>query len=264
MTTWCQHERMQVASDYLRRTAESPGVRALKEHALDSLALTSGSRVLDVGCGPAIDTIAMARRVGVTGSVVGVDSDPWMVEEANRLAVDGGIGACTRHVVGDATSLAFGEGQFDACFCERVLQHLTWTDAGKAAQEMVRVLRPGGRLAVVDTDWATLSVASANPWLERRIAREHTLQFRNPFSGRSLLGVFRSIGFPEAAVEPFDAQLTAEAVEFLLTPSVRAGVAAGRISPFEAQQWFSEMALGREYGTFFAHVAMVLLVGRKT
>jgi len=130
-----------VDSGYLKRTAESPAVRRIKTQALQSLQLSPANRVLDVGCGPAVDTIEMARLVGPTGAVLGIDGDPAMVDEANRAAIAAGVGAFTRHVIGDAAALSFAANEFDACFSERVLQHLSWADASRAAREMVRVIR---------------------------------------------------------------------------------------------------------------------------
>lgn len=249
--------------EYLKRTADSSAVRRIKTRALETLGLAAGTRVVDIGCGPAIDTVEMARLVGPTGFVLGIDGDPVMVDQANQTAIREGVGAFTRHILGDATALAQRSGDFDACFCERVLQHLSWVDVGRAAREIVRVVRSRGRIAVIDTDWATLSVGSGNPLLERRIIREHALRFPNPFSGRYLLLAFRTAGLDNINIETFNLQLSFEAVEFLLRPAIEGGIASGRISAFEAGRWFLELYAARDYGVFFAHVGIVLLTGGK-
>src|SRR5688500_11017708 len=111
--------------EYLKRTADSSVVQGIKTHALESLGLVAGSRVIDIGCGPAIDTVKMERLVGTTGFVLGIDGDPLMVDQANQIAALEGVGAFTHHILGDAAALKQSSGDFDACFCERVLQHLS-------------------------------------------------------------------------------------------------------------------------------------------
>lgn len=252
-----------IDSNYLKRTAESPQIRALKNRCYELLRLEPGSSVIDVGCGPAIDTILLAERVGPSGEVVGIDADATMIQEANTIALSEGVGAWTKHMVGDATSLMFADNKFDACFSERLLQHLTWPNARKAVDEMYRVVRPKGTLVVVDTDWATFSISALDPWLERRIIQEHILGFAQPFSGRHLLGLFRSAGAVDISTELFDLQLTPEAVEFLLAPTLERSVGMGRIDIRDADRWYHDLRASKDYGLFFAHLSMVLVTGRK-
>ena len=56
--------------------------------------------------------------------------------------------------IGDAEALPLPDGLVDACRCERALQWVP--DADQALAEMLRVLRPGGRLSIIDTDWRSL------------------------------------------------------------------------------------------------------------
>ena len=70
---------------YLDKVSASTHGHRYKQLALELLALQSGHCVLDVGCGPGDDVVAMAERVGPTGRAVGIDSHDLMVEEARRL-----------------------------------------------------------------------------------------------------------------------------------------------------------------------------------
>jgi ubiquinone/menaquinone biosynthesis C-methylase UbiE len=253
-----------IDTTYLKLTAQTPAIRAIKARAYELLGLRAGNHAVDIGCGPAIDTIPMAQLVGPTGLVLGIDNDPQMVKEANRSAIREGVGAFTRHVVCDATDTTLPSGAVDACFCERVLQHVSWIEARKVASEIMRIVRQGGHVAVIDTDWATLSIAAEDPWLERRIVQEHVLGFLNPFSGRHLPALFRTNGLVDMSIETFDLQLAFESLEFLLGPTLQRGMAAGRIGAYEAQRWSQGLRGAREYGIFFAHVSMVLVAGRKS
>jgi ubiquinone/menaquinone biosynthesis C-methylase UbiE len=253
-----------IDESYLWLTAQTPAVRAIKDRAYERLALKEGSRVVDVGCGPGIDTIELARRVGGTGFVVGVDADAAMVEAADRAAAREGVGTFTRHVVANSTALPLATGEADACVSERLLQHLPWTHAGRTAGEMMRVVRAGGAVVVTDTDWATLSIAAEDPWLERRVVREHALTFPNPFSGRYLASLFIASGLTDMSTETFDVQLSFLSLEFLLRPALASAVAGGRIGSEEARRWWYGMRALDDYGQFFAHVSMVQVAGRST
>jgi len=252
---------MKVDPDYLLRTAESPGIRGLKARAHERLGLHEGDHVVDVGCGPAIDTLALARRVGPAGRVSGFDADPEMVARANRLANEEGLGTFTRHEVADATALPLPSGAAAACYSERLLQHLPWPASEAAVQEFARVVRPGGRVVVVDTDWGTLSIAAPDPALERRVVQQHWLAFANPFAGRYLTTLMTRAGLQDVAAESVSMQLPAESLAFLLGPTLHAAVGAGRLHALEAQRWWAGLRAVRVQGPWFAHLGMVLASG---
>src|SRR5712692_6847571 len=85
-----------------------------KKASYELLRLAPGHRVLDVGCGPATDTISLGRLVGPSGEVVGVDYDAEMIDEANRRAEVAGVGAWVQHRQADAAGLPFASNVFDA------------------------------------------------------------------------------------------------------------------------------------------------------
>lgn len=107
---------------------------------VDLAAVTAGDRVLDVACGTGVAARAAADRVGPTGSVVGVDINPAMLEVAARLRPD------IEWREGDAVALPFDSGVFDAVLCQSAL--FFFPDVPAAVAEMGRVLRPGGVLAL--------------------------------------------------------------------------------------------------------------------
>src|SRR5262249_8230525 len=133
------------------------------------LDLAPGHRVLDLGCGPATDTLALGRLVGESGEVVGIDHDAEMVAEATRRAAAAGLDAWVKHRQAEATRRPLESEVFDAARSERVLQHLL--DPEGALAEMVRVTKPGRPIVVSDPDWGTLSIDTPEVELERRLAR---------------------------------------------------------------------------------------------
>jgi ubiquinone/menaquinone biosynthesis C-methylase UbiE len=133
---------------FLDEANKLPDVIAFKPIILSGLKLTGGERVVDLGCGLGDDTFEIARLVGTQGRAVGVDVSENMILEARRRASERGSAAVFE--VGDAQALRFGDATFDACRTERMLMHVP--EAERAFAEMVRVIRPGGRLSVFDFD----------------------------------------------------------------------------------------------------------------
>jgi SAM-dependent methyltransferase len=133
-------------------TATWPAVRQLRAHERERLALQTGDRLLDVGCGLGEAAVALAPQVGPDGEVVGLDVSDTMLDVARGRAAD--LGLPIRFRVGDALALDEPSASFDACRSERMLQWVP--DMRRAVAEMVRVLRPGGRLSLIDSDWRTL------------------------------------------------------------------------------------------------------------
>src|SRR5579885_1400665 len=91
------------SSSYLHPAAEH--LKRSKERTYSWMHLQPGYSALDVGCGPGIDTIALAQHVGPIGRVVGVDHNPDMIAEATRKAEQAGCAPWCHHLQADATSL---------------------------------------------------------------------------------------------------------------------------------------------------------------
>jgi SAM-dependent methyltransferase len=119
-----------------------------------------------VGFGTGDDLLELASIVGPTGRAVGVDTSEQFV---SRLRAREQPGVEAR--VADARSLPFGEGEFDAVRADRVLQHVG--DPGRAVVEMLRVLRPGGRIYLGDTDWGGLMVDAGAATASGDRVRDH-------------------------------------------------------------------------------------------
>jgi ubiquinone/menaquinone biosynthesis C-methylase UbiE len=111
---------------------------------LDTAALASGMRVLDVACGTGIVARLAAPRVGPTGWVVGVDTNEAMLAVARARPAP--VGAKVEWRQGEATKLPFPDEQFDRVLCQHGLQYIP--DRTAALREMKRLLAPGGRLGL--------------------------------------------------------------------------------------------------------------------
>jgi SAM-dependent methyltransferase len=125
--------------------------------AMDKAAIRSGERALDVGCGCGDTTLELARRVGPTGFVVGLDVSAPMLAEATTRAHDAGS-SNARFSNSDAQTHRFSSGAFDVAFSRFGV--MFFADPARAFANLGRALRPGGRFAFVC--WQALD---RNPWM---------------------------------------------------------------------------------------------------
>jgi len=116
-------------------------------HPVRYASLASGETVLDVGCGAGIDTLLAARAVGDGGRVLAVDMTPAMLERTQHHAALAGATNVEAHE-GVMEALPFADGSVDVVVSNGVLN--LSTRKSRALAEMLRVLRPGGRIALAD------------------------------------------------------------------------------------------------------------------
>jgi SAM-dependent methyltransferase len=109
---------------------------------------TFGETVLDHACGAAMDLLLAARRVGSTGRAIGVDMTQAMREQAVQAAVLAGVSDRTRILAGLLEELPLDDASVDVVISNGVLN--LSPDKRRALREIVRVLRPGGRLLLAD------------------------------------------------------------------------------------------------------------------
>jgi SAM-dependent methyltransferase len=174
--------------DYAGRTAEMQAAFVLPH-------LGPGMRLLDVGCGPGTITLGLARAVS-PGRVTGIDHDPDHVAAALRLARERGITNASFQL-GDVLALPFPDDVFDAAFENNVLTHLSG-DATRAAEEVYRVLRPGGLFAARDVDADAVMWGAQDEWMRRFDSLFHAWQRSRGSDitmGTRLSGILREAGF---------------------------------------------------------------------
>lgn len=153
--------------------AQALGRRMLEawQHPIDWLGIPAGGVALDVGCGPGSITASLARAVGADGLALGVDVSEPMLARAVRVQA----GAQAGFVRADAQRLPLRDDTVDAVISIAVLQLIP--DPTAALAEMVRVLKPGGRLALMvptvgsaSRVWQLLPKAGAHVFTDDEIA----------------------------------------------------------------------------------------------
>ena len=252
-----------VDTGYLQSTADFLG--RLKKRTYECMQIKPGDKVLDVGCGSGIDTIALSKIVGSTGQVFGVDYDNDMISESERYAAKEGVSAWVKHKLADATSLPFDTGYFDSCRSERLFQHLL--KPVLALQEMTRVTKIGGTVVVLDTDWGMLSLDTAEVDVERRLFRfftEHMLN--NGYAGRQLYRLFKEQGLRNVSFEVFPMVNTSYAFsrQIILADKLeKEALAKNIITEDELRRFQKDGEQADANGVFFTTCCLMLVCGQK-
>lgn len=147
---------------------EEPFERRAQAVGLDLLGVQDGERVLELGCGAGGALIALARAVGPTGRVLGLDLSPSMLRRAAARLRASGLADRAELLAGDASSIPCADASFDALFAAFTLELFDTPEIPAVLAECRRVLRPAGRIAVV-----SLSRSDPVRWPTRLYERLH-------------------------------------------------------------------------------------------
>lgn len=251
-----------VTAGYLQTMAEI--MRTFKQQSYTHMDISPGDTVVDVGCGPGVDTVPLAELLGGSGKVIGIDIDEEMLAEAEKAAQSMRQGAKIEHRPGSATALPLDDNTADSSRAERLLQVLPPELEHPVVAELVRVTRPGGRIVMVDADWGSASVDFSDPQLERRLMAFFALQMRpNGFAGRHLHSLCRDHKLDRIRIDIVPMVLQ----RFCDTPFgdwlVDTALAEGLINKVEAQHWQDELQERDRQQRFLSSVNMVIVSGGK-
>lgn len=167
--------------------AATPDMQAQRRAILAAMALKAGETVLDVGAGNGIMAREMLDEVGPSGAVSGLDAAAPMVAMASALCPGGSF------FQGDAAALPFEDASFDAVTAAQLICFLP--DPDRVLGELHRVLRPGGRMVILDTDWGSLVWNSNAPDLMARAIDTYTRPYADAHVPRTLSRRLEAAGF---------------------------------------------------------------------
>jgi len=165
--------------------------------------------------------------------------------------------------VADVTDLPFEDASFDVVRIERVLQHVA--DGERACAEMARVLRPGGRLVAIDTDWGSLAVDLADTALRDRALAHSLRRMVRPRAALALRRLLAGAGLGEVSLAGYAFCYTSLAEAAVLLPMMNPEVPpeAEFVLPADREAWFAALAEADAAGTFAAGWTAYVAVGRK-
>jgi ubiquinone/menaquinone biosynthesis C-methylase UbiE len=248
--------------DYLDFVSSIEAVKAAKADSLDVLGLEDGSRGLDIGCGPGDDALAMARRVGASGHVTGIDSSTAVIQEARRRAAAADLPVT--FVVADAAALPFADASVDAVRADRTFQHVDAPEATMA--EMARVCTPGGTIVISEIQ-NDLLVDGAAP--RDGTGRTVIDRFWSPAERRSWLGFMLPLLMHRVGLETTLTQSTGQTADFSeidallrLRALADRSVEDGAVTRDDAARWLEDLRRGTERGTVVVRLRFLHLIGR--
>ena len=122
--------------------------KKLRAWTIDAAQIRAGESVLDVGCGTGVLTRLAKRAAGETGSVFGIDASPEMIEVARANATDEKLNIEFR--LEPIEQLSFADNSFDVVLSSLMMHHLPDNLKRAGLREIYRVLKPGGRVVIVD------------------------------------------------------------------------------------------------------------------
>ena len=184
---------------YLEGVTAHPHLVAWRTKRAELAGVAPGQRVLDIGCGIGIETLALAEMVGPAGHATGVDRSREMVAAATARAA--GIGNAVFRQA-DAAALPFDEGSFDLAWSSRVL--LFVEDPVRVAREVRRILRQDeGRWLASEPYFPGLMMDAPDDPELATLLRDRQIAGRpQPGVALSLLRIAREAGFARTRVEP--------------------------------------------------------------
>ncbi|MGB0571256.1 MAG: methyltransferase domain-containing protein [Alphaproteobacteria bacterium] len=253
-------EILDAMKESLERRAATPQQTEALQSYLGDIDFPDGARVLDIGCGtgPQSRTIAAIPAVG---EVVGVDQLEPFLERGRKLAADLPQVSFEQ---ADARDLPFDDEGFDVVVLHTLLTHVPGPEG--VLGEVLRVLKPGGSVAIYDGDFTTMSVATADDDpLQDCIRAFVDGNVHDRWLVRRLPGMLREIGFEPAPSRSHGHLDTAEPV-LTLGWTLRGTyylVEAGKIDEAEAAALEAEARRRIDAGTFYGYMNYVSMIARK-
>ena len=246
----------ETAAKALEAMYPTPDVVAQRARVLDLLAPLPGEAIMDIGVGPGLLAEDLARLVGDTGRVTGLDMAEPMVKMARTRLAALPQAEC---VVGDATALDFPDGTFDAAVSTQVYEYVA--DMPKAMRELYRVLKPGGRALILDTDWRSIVWHSSDEARMARILDCWDGHLADPYLPAKLGPLLARAGFQLRRVEvvpmlapQWQPVSYAAGIMRAIHGYARANGAAKGLDAEEIQAWYDDQLRLAERGEFFFSV----------
>jgi arsenite methyltransferase len=251
------------ALHHLEITYRAPEVVAQRRILLEAIAPRPGEQALDIGCGPGFVVEELARAVGPEGKVFALDnSESAIVMARQRCAALANV----EFQRADATRLPYPDAHFDLVISTQVYEFIP--EIQTALSELHRVLRPGGRAAIIDTDWHTILWHSRNPERMARVLKAWDEHLADPVLPRTLGARLRDVGFAvqQCKVIPYlDTEYKPEGYSYNMTRTVRRFVRDRQgISRQEAEAWSGEFQGLADDGAYFFCLNRYLFLAGKS
>ena len=190
--TFYQDHWREIEAERLARYEVMFVFRPQHEALLQPLQLESGLQVVDYGCGPGFLAMELARRVGEKGRVFGFDINADFVARASARTKDANLTQLEFSQLSGA-AMPLPDNSVDRLICKNVFEYVP--DCVQTLAEQRRVLKPGGIIEIIDSDWGFVLV---EPWGKSRTDAFFEAArgaFNEFYIGRKLKGLLSAAGF---------------------------------------------------------------------
>ncbi|MGH7310988.1 MAG: methyltransferase domain-containing protein, partial [Candidatus Rokuibacteriota bacterium] len=244
----------------LEGRGQAPGYARMVRNLVQETGLRPGERVVEIGCGTGVLTRWLAGHTAGANPITAVDVNRYLLQEAQALARAAGLQGVITFQEGNGLALPLPGGGFDVTLSLTVLEE---GDADRMLAELVRITRPGGRVAAIvrGEDWPTQLSLALPDELRARVAKAMGAGVTaGGCADASLYRRFKAAGLTDVRTLP---QLAVfDDPDHLLVQYYQSR-ALGVLTPGEAQEWHAAMAQAAAQGSFVLAVPHHCAVGTR-
>ena len=246
----------------LEDRARCPDQQSVNAAFINAVNPRRNERLLEVGCGSGVLCRLAAKELDQTGNITGIDIAFAFLQAGRKMVLHPGSAPPIDFSAGRAENLPFVDRSFDTVFTARLLLHVV--DPEKVVNEMVRVVKPGGRVVLMDWDFDTVAVDHANRELTRRLIHWRTDHLGgNNWSGRKLFGYLAHAGLTDLKISPMVSVARSE--QDSLTQSLWNAARIARdqniFTGGEYETWTGELQAAMKAGHFNASIVYFIVSG---
>lgn len=243
----------------LESRGASAGYLIVVRQLMDAVELRPGEVILEVGCGSGVLDRWLARYTMQANRIIGVDVNRYLLREATALAMQEGLADVIAFQEGDAESLPFPDNLVDVAVSFTVLEE---GNADRMLSELVRVVKPGGRVAVMvralDIPWVVN--VPLRPELKTKVETPRGFVGAEGCADASLYRRFQQAGLAQVKMFP---QFAASDQPETPQAQFAHGAILGALTAVETQEWYAGMAQAVADKTYFIAQPFHCAVGTK-
>jgi ubiquinone/menaquinone biosynthesis C-methylase UbiE len=235
---------------------------ARRKTVINALAPGIDDQVIDIGTGPGFVTLELAERVGRSGSVAGVDTSESSLKLAQNRCQH--LPQVTLQPA-SATDLPFTSSTFDCAVSVQVFEYIESVEA--AISEMHRVLKPGGRAAIIATDWDSIIWNASDTTLMKNVLQAWTEHCAHTNLPRTLIPKLRAGGFTVLSANPlqqFATDFSQSTYAYHVVPFV-GNFVTGRqgLSAADTDRWAQDLDNCAQRGEYLFWLNQLMVVAQK-
>ena len=243
-------KKQSTEAEELEKSYQLPEIVRQRQHTLNRLSVKRGEQILDVGCGVGFLSYEIALQTGDSGRVSGIDQNSEMIRHANKRCESL---RNTEFSEANAEDLPFPEKSFDAACCTQVLLYVN--DVAQVLSGIRRVLKPAGRIIIVETDWRGVVLNSDYDSITRKIFSAWDAAVPSPNLPVRLGPLLVDNGFCNVDVEPIPILNTeytpSQFSHGMMNWITRNALKKGVITKEQSQKWLDDLDEKGKSGNYF-------------